>query len=56
MPNIEAGNVFYKAMSYLGQARAASLVVGAKIPVVLTSRADDAYTKLISIALGKLVV
>ncbi len=55
MPNIEAGNVFYKALSYLAGVRAASLVVGAKVPVIVTSRADDAYTKLVSIALGKVV-
>lgn len=55
MPNIEAGNVFYKALSYLAGVRAASLVVGAKVPVIVTSRADNAYTKLVSIALGKVV-
>lgn len=56
MPDIEAGNVFYKAMLYLARRRAASVVVGARVPVVLTSRADDAETKLVSIALGKLIV
>ncbi len=56
MPDIEAGNVFYKAMLYLGGYRAASIVVGAKVPVVLTSRADDARTKLLSIGLGKLAI
>ncbi len=56
MPDIEAGNVFYKAMLYLGGFRGASIVVGAKVPVVLTSRADDARTKLLSIGLGKLAI
>ncbi len=56
MPDIEAGNIFYKAMLYLGGYRAASIVVGARVPVVLTSRADDARTKLVSIALGKMAI
>ena len=56
MPDIEAGNVFYKSMLYLGKFRAASIVVGSKVPVVLTSRADDAKTKLLSIGLGKLTI
>ncbi len=56
MPDIEAGNVFYKAMLYLGGYRAASIVVGARVPVVLTSRADDAQTKLLSIGLGKMAI
>ncbi len=56
MPDIEAGNIFYKAMIYLGGYRGASIVVGARVPVVLTSRADDARTKLVSIALGKMAI
>lgn len=55
MPAIEAGNVFYKALLYLGNFKAASVVCGAKVPVVLTSRADDGETKMLSIALGKLI-
>ncbi len=53
-PDIEAGNVLYKALLDLGGAKGAGLVVGAKAPIVLTSRADTAETKLASIALGVL--
>lgn len=54
-PDIEAGNVLYKALVDLGGAKAAGVVLGAGAPIVLTSRADDATTKLASIALGILV-
>jgi len=55
MPDIEAGNVFYKAMVFLAKAKVASSIVGARIPVVLTSRADNDETKLFSIALSALI-
>ncbi|MFW5855786.1 MAG: bifunctional enoyl-CoA hydratase/phosphate acetyltransferase [Bacillota bacterium] len=55
VPDIEAGNVLYKALVFYAQLPSASLIFGAKVPVVLTSRADSATTKLNSIALGKLV-
>ncbi len=54
-PDIEAGNILYKSLLDLGGAKGAGLVVGAKSPIILTSRADDARTKLASIALGILV-
>ena len=50
VPNIEAGNMLSKALVYLGGCRLAGLLVGAKVPVVLTSRADSAESKLLSIA------
>jgi phosphate butyryltransferase len=50
VPNIEAGNMLAKALAYLGGCRLAGLLVGAKVPVVLTSRADTAESKLLSIA------
>ena len=50
VPNIEAGNVFYKLMSYLAGARTAGIIIGAKVPIVLTSRADSDDTKFLSIA------
>ena len=53
-PNLDAGNVFYKTSVFLGHAEAAGLVIGAKVPIVLTSRADSAETKSNSIALGVL--
>ena len=54
MPNIESGNVFYKAMTYLGSASVASVVLGASVPIVLTSRSDSEDSKLNSILLAAL--
>ena len=56
MPRIEAGNIFYKTMIFLGNAQGASIIAGAKKPIVLTSRADSTLSKYHSIALGALVV
>ena len=53
-PNIESGNVFYKACTKFGGAELACMVVGAKVPCILTSRGDSAKTKLYSIALAAL--
>ncbi len=55
MPQIESGNVFYKAMMFLANAKSASVIAGAKKPIVLTSRADTTESKLYSIALSALV-
>jgi phosphate butyryltransferase len=54
-PTIEAGNVLYKALNFLGNARSAGIIVGAKAPIILTSRADSDDSKLNSIALGVLM-
>lgn len=54
VPDIEAGNVLYKSLLDLGGAKGAGLVMGAAKPIVLTSRADTAETKLASIALAAL--
>ena len=54
-PEIEAGNILYKCLLDLAQAKGAGIVMGAAKPVVLTSRADTAETKLASIALAALV-
>jgi len=51
-PNIETGNVFYKASTLLSNARLAAAVVGTSAPCVLTSRADDEESKFLSIAMG----
>ena len=53
-PNIESGNVFYKCCTKFGGAELACMVVGAKVPCILTSRGDSAKTKLYSIALAAL--
>ena len=52
VPNIETGNVFYKSMVFLAHAKNAGLIVGAKAPVIVTSRADSEQTKIDSIALA----
>ncbi|MDO4772493.1 MAG: phosphate butyryltransferase [Bacillota bacterium] len=55
MPDIEAGNVLYKALSFLAESESAGIILGAKAPIVLTSRADTDQTKLYSIALSVLM-
>ncbi len=54
MPSIEAGNILFKGLVYLAGAETAGLVVGAKAPVILTSRADSADARIASCALGVL--
>lgn len=51
-PNLDSGNVFYKTAVFLANAEAAGIIIGAKVPIVLTSRADLAITKIYSIALA----
>jgi len=51
-PNIESGNVFYKTCTKLCGAELAAMVVGAKVPCILSSRGDSTLTKLYSIALA----
>ena len=55
VPNIETGNVFYKSLVFLARAKNAGVIVGAKAPVVLTSRADSDEAKLNSIALALMI-
>ena len=52
VPDIEAGNVLYKSLAFLANARVGGVVLGAKRPIIMTSRADSADSKLISIALA----
>jgi phosphate butyryltransferase len=51
-PDLNAGNIFYKSMNFLGGAVCAAVVAGASLPVVLTSRADKDRSKFLSIALA----
>jgi len=51
-PDIESGNVIYKTLIEFSKAKCGAIVLGAKSPVVLTSRADSDETKFMSIALG----
>ncbi|HYF84296.1 MAG TPA: phosphate butyryltransferase [Clostridia bacterium] len=55
VPDIEAGNILYKSMVFLARAKNAGVIVGAKAPVVLTSRADSDEAKLNSIAIAALM-
>ncbi len=54
-PNIDAGNVFYKMSARMCRSEQAAIVVGARVPVVLSSRGDSMQTKLYSIALAALL-
>ncbi len=53
-PNLDAGNIFYKTNTKLANAESAAILVGARVPAVLTSRGDSALTKQYSIALASL--
>lgn len=55
VPTIEMGNGIGKTMTYFGNAASAGVIMGAKVPVVLVSRADSYEAKLNSIALGSVV-
>lgn len=54
VPDLEAGNMLAKNMIFLGQADAAGIVLGATVPIVLTSRADSVRTRIASTAIGAL--
>jgi phosphate acetyltransferase len=55
VPDLEAGNMLAKSLTFLAGAAAAGIVVGAKVPIILTSRADAAITRLASCAVAVLV-
>jgi phosphate butyryltransferase len=52
MPDIEVGNVLYKSMVFFAKAKVAAIIVGAKVPIVLTSRSDSEQAKFDSILLA----
>jgi phosphate acetyltransferase len=52
VPDLEAGNMLAKNLSFLSKADAAGLVLGARVPVILTSRADNVRTRLASCAIA----
>ncbi|MBE2249738.1 MAG: bifunctional enoyl-CoA hydratase/phosphate acetyltransferase [Myxococcus sp.] len=54
VPNIEAGNMLAKELAFVAHAEGPGLVVGAKVPIMLTSRADDDSTRLASCAVAVL--
>jgi phosphate butyryltransferase len=51
-PNLEAGNMIAKELTFLAHAEAAGVVMGAQVPVILTSRADDEKARLVSCAIA----
>ncbi len=55
VPDLEAGNMLAKSLSFLAAADAAGIVLGARVPIVLTSRADSLMTRLASCAVAALV-
>jgi phosphate acetyltransferase len=55
VPDLEAGNMLAKSLSFLAQADAAGIVLGARVPIVLTSRADSLLTRLASCAVAVMV-
>jgi phosphate acetyltransferase len=54
VPNLEAGNMLYKQLVYLGGGECAGIILGTKVPVVLTSRADSQESRIASCALAVL--
>jgi len=55
VPDVESGNMLAKQLEYLGGAQLAGIVLGARVPVILTSRADSAETRLTSCAVACLL-
>lgn len=55
VPYYEVGNALGKAMTYFAGAKSAGIIMGAKVPIVLVSRADSSESKLLSIALGSVI-
>jgi phosphate acetyltransferase len=55
VPDLEAGNMLAKSLSFLAGAAAAGVVLGARVPIILTSRADSVITRLASCAVASLV-
>jgi phosphate acetyltransferase len=56
VPDLEAGNMLAKSLSFLADADGAGIVLGARVPIILTSRADSVMTRLASCAVAALVV
>lgn len=54
-PDIEAGNVLYKSLTMFANASVGGVIVGAKAPIILTSRSDSSENKLLSVAFGIII-
>jgi phosphate acetyltransferase len=55
VPDLEAGNMLAKSLTFMANADAAGIVLGARVPIILTSRADSVMTRLASCAVAALV-
>jgi phosphate acetyltransferase/phosphate butyryltransferase len=55
VPDLEAGNMLAKQLEYLAEAQVAGIVLGARVPIILTSRADGSLARLASCALAALL-
>jgi len=55
VPDLESGNMLAKSLSFLARADAAGIVLGARVPIILTSRADSVMTRLASCGIAALV-
>jgi phosphate acetyltransferase len=55
VPDLEAGNMLAKNLTFLSRADAAGVVLGARVPIILTSRADNVRTRLASCAVAMLL-
>ena len=55
VPDLESGNMLAKQLEYMAHALAAAIVLGAKVPIVLTSRADTAETRIASCVIASLI-
>lgn len=54
VPDIESGNILYKQLRYFSGVQGAGIVLGAKVPIILTSRGGDAENRVVSCALALL--
>jgi phosphate acetyltransferase len=54
VPNLEVGNILYKSLVYMGGGECAGVILGARIPIILTSRADSQRARIASCALAQL--
>ncbi len=56
VPDLESGNMLVKQLTFLAGADAAGVVLGARVPIILTSRADSEASRVASCAIGVLMV
>ena len=52
VPDLNSGNILYKTLVFMAKGVSASVIMGAQVPIILTSRADSKQSKLMSIALA----